>query len=384
MKYKYYKFELIEKNFKKEFSSSVKENNYKLIASEEYNDIKMEFYKKKLSERKLFIMYVTAKEIDEDSLDLIVNYYLKKNIIINCSYECYNIFIVLDVSDCKTSVCLSEFVKYGVLTPENNRYLRGINQLPLVYDRKENILYVGFYPNNDYYKKQACKLLFDCIYSYYDDYYRKYNLKINECIIEEQSTGKKFKEGLYPKKNIYSKYSDKKRTKEIFKKICIFIVFSIFIIMIGKNLLKDFIFLAILAILSIISEIKINSNKENYKSYNKIKLDGMSYLDVVNKLKQVLAKKKFNAIDDNVYNKKDETFYFIDEYNYNIINVKENSYLIIDSHETNKTLNLDKESLEEKNIVALIYEDNMLYVLNRKNENKLKELYKIIREIYFI
>lgn len=394
MNYKYYKVELMNNSFKEDFYKSIKEKKYKLISNEEFNNIKMEFYKKnKALTNEMYAMYVEATEIDEDSLDLIINYYLKKNVKINHGeYECYNIFVILNIENCEKSVCLSDFIKYGVLTPKlNGKRAIGINQLPLVYDQKDNILYVGFYPNDDYDKRRFCKSLFSYIYEYYDDYYRKYNLDIDDYIFEKKYKGKRFVEGIYPKKNIYTEYSDaigkEKLNKKIINGLLPFTLLIIFIYIscVNNNLLSALKFIIFLTIIIIIGKImyKLSANtEESHKSYKKIKLVEKDFFNIVDNLKKSLENNEYKEIDNNVFTNKNKNFIFIEEYNSNTIEIKENSCLIIDSYKTYKRLNLENENLKERNIIALVYDDNMLYVFNRSNEKMLKELYNIIKQIY--
>lgn len=334
----------------------------------------------------IYILYVEAESIDEEVLDLIMNYYLEKWGVNSLLEKNFGIYAIFKVENYEENPCLKNFIKYGMFHALHKGYQAfQRTQLPIVYDKNCKILYVGMRSKPD------LNTLFNNIYKYFEGYYKKYNEKIDDYIIREYDMGDGNLQNIYPIRVIYNKYTETSKASNSSEFLVLGLILgtiALFLVYIStgssSSLKGNIDFLAIVTIFyatAIIQYFYIERYPV-YAKYKKIKLVDSSYESFINKWKEILISCGYEKVKDNVFSNQKTNFYFINERNYFTFDISSNSYIIVDSLEIYNLLKLSEEELEKKNIVALVYKENVLDVLNRSNEKSLRVLYNIVN-LYF-
>lgn len=393
MNYTYYKFSLIDNVFEEEIHKSMVEQQYQKIYEEEIENIKMEVHQKTKKDDHsrpfpIFILYVKAKSIDEEMLDLIMNYYLMKAGVDSYPSDKYLwVYAIFHIEDYSTIPCLHDFIKYGMFyssVTRHKRYKR--TQIPIVFDESSNSLYIG--------KRITTPLneLYSTIYKNLEEYYKKHSLDINQYVTGETKTGKGFKQDVYPIKITYTKFSKKYNVLKLAIMGISIDLILLYIIYVGiktsspydKDEFAALVIMFVLITGTTIEQILKIQLKAFYKKYQKIKIEEPSYEIFINNMKTVLINKGYQEKNSGVFFYKNKKIYFLNQTNYSKVMILPTSYLMIDSYETYQKLSLSETELKQRNIVALIYQNSFLHVLNRDSEKRMKYICKIINKVYKI
>lgn len=388
MNYSYYKFNLVDDYFKNKTKDLIIENGFKKIYSIiKIENIEIEVYTKTkhkdfIGSFPIYILYVKAPTINSEDLDLILNYHLiEAGVPLPISNDYVWVYAIFHVENGIIDDCLYNFIKYGMLNSFHRRntfYKR--TQLPIVYDDKNKVLFVG---NRTY---RRTREIFDIVYGQLKKYFEERTLDITNYSMIKMEDGTKFEENLYPERIIYTKHSKHYSiTKQLFLGFGLSLFILVLLYMASSIPIEVVVITIILVICLLWATISKSFKIINtwYINYKKIKIKEPHFGVFINKFKKVLISNHYIEISPNLFSNKKTKFYLIDNsFNYSDINILSNSYVIVDSYNTYKSINISEKELATRNIVLLVYDNNFLNILNKNESNNLSIIYKLIDKIY--
>lgn len=374
------------KTYKDQFKEILFMLQYNCIASEDgICNSRIQIYKSQGIKR--FIIYVEVKELNEELLFEIFNYYIKKYRIKKNNTD---IFIIIDVT--KTNDLTDYFLDCFMEFPDRFNNMHEI--VPIVIDNTKRIVYVGN-NNRDVLFKEVHSSTYlhiqNDIKDFMNLYYMMNNSRLegncNEIILKKDK--QKVKKYKVFSKNYYiiNLYNIKKLKLPAIlldilnllglvliiyilqcfpdKPICIII--SVYIKIILFSLVIAFILNCILRV-----KYFINCNKMKINNFDTFKDDVIKFLE----------KSKYKRIADNMYKKYNKTILFLNDINeiskYNI-NIKNTLIFLLNSD------NLELDKFNKKYFIVTLLKDVSYICIHKKCkfDKRMKELLKIMSFLYY-
>lgn len=319
-----------------------------------------------------YIVYIKTADIETKDIDLIINYYLKKEIDkkrLARFNKIYNVYIILEIPQNTNSI--KKFLDYNIITPERfTRHWEGKIQIPILYIRKENTLYIANYYGNSPGKRSFYKNEIELLLK---------NVAENAFNISVIGSKKKYREQNYYN-TIFTECSDD--INNFFSSIIsISMILTIFVCYIIIETFNIWFYIFIFAIIYLIL---LLSYKEKYsqiiKKYKWIYISNKSFQDLKTKMENHLDNINFAKQKDGIFKKDNIYIIFCNKVSeYTSLVDRSTNIIFITQEDFNKNKNV---ILSKKIFIVQYMGNNLLKIITPNNKALKKEFFKIIKKYY--
>lgn len=375
MNTKYYKCLIKNEQPIDDFKEKIRKYNYvKVLESKISEDTIFAVYEEKNNRNanQSHIVYIKTNNVEIKDIDLIINYYLKKEIVkkkLAHFNKVYNVYVILETDNFTNSV--EKFLDYNITTPENfTRYWKGKIQIPISYVRNEKTLYIGnYYGNNlgkqSFYKREIELLLKNITES-----------AINISVVQSKQK--------YREKNhysvIYHECSDS--INNSFSSIRnISIILTILVCYILIKIRNIFIYIFVFAIIYFIMLLGYKDKiLKIIKKYEWIHIPNKSFQELKIKMEEFLNNTNFTKREEGIFKKGDLYIIFCNQvYEHTLLNDCNSNIIFI----TKGNSNIKKSNFISKRVFIVQYiGEKSLKILTPNNTILKIKFLKLIKKYY--
>lgn len=354
---------ILEFYYVKVLENKMSENTFfEIYEKEKYN----------YNENQSYIVYIKANVVENKVVDLIINYYLKKEIEkkrLALFNKVYNVYVILETENFTNSV--EKFLDHNIITPERfTRHWEGKIQIPISYVRNENTLYIANYYGNKLGKQTFYKREIELLLK---------NITENAFNVSVIQSKKNYREKNYYN-TIFNEYSDD-ISNFLSSNINISIILTILACYILIETHNIYFYILVFAIIYFIMLLSYKDKVLRIiRKYEWIYIPNKSFQDLRIKMEEFLDKINFTKQKDGVFKKDNIYIVFCNQVSEYTSLYSSNSKIILI---TKENFNAKKSGIASKKIFVVQYmENNLLKILTPNNTILKLKFFEIIKKYY--